>query len=282
MSHPPAEVHTTAADVDRLLAAQHPRLRAPVRLVSHGWDNDMFRLGDDLAVRLPRRAAAAQLIAHEQRWLPELSAVLPVRVPAPVAVGVPDGSFPWHWSVVPWLPGERATDVDAAARDVVAEQLAGFLNALHRPAPADAPTNPYRGVPLTARAEAVDARMRQHPALAAVWQTALAAPEWSGDALWAHGDLHLGNLLLQDGALAAVLDFGDVCAGDPACDLAVAWYAFTSAGRARFRSALSPVHDDAMWQRSRGWAAAIATLLADSGDRGLARMAAHTAAQLVA
>lgn len=145
MSHPAAEVSLTVVDVDRLLASQHPGLRGPLRPEAHGWDNEVFRLGDALAVRLPRREAAATLIEHEQRWLPEIASRLPVRIPVPVAVGVPEGEYPWRWSVVPWFDGVRAMDLPTAERDGIAGTLADTLRALHIPAPADAPLNPVRG-----------------------------------------------------------------------------------------------------------------------------------------
>ncbi len=283
MPHPPADLEITVADVERLIATQHPDLRGQLEHVAHGWDNDVFRLGDDLAVRLPRREAAARLIEHEQRWLPELAPALPVPIPVPVAVGAADALFPWHWSVVPWFTGRRGLDIGALDRDAFAEPLARALRALHVPAPADAPHNPYRGVPMAARDAVVRERLTAAPELAALWDAGRAAPEWTGPSLWLHGDLHAGNFVVgDDGGLAALIDFGDLCAGDPASDLAVAWLAFTGAGRGAFRSALADRYDDADWARARGWAAALAFIFLDLPDPAFRAMAHHAVAQLTA
>lgn len=282
MPQPPAEVTLTAADVDRLLAAQHPSLRGQLRHVAHGWDNEVFRLGDDLAVRLPRREAAAHLIAHEQRWLPELAPALPVAIPVPVAVGVPDELYPWHWSIVPWFPGRRVIDLPVDERDLLAGEIAAVLRRLHVPAPADAPRNPVRGVPLRDRDAAVRRRVAGTPALERLWDAGLSAGEWEGPDVWVHGDVHPGNLIAHAGRLSALIDFGDMCAGDPACDLAVAWTAFGPAGRSQLREELGDGYDEAMWTRARAWALAFATLLADADDDWLRALSAHATDQLLA
>lgn len=280
MVQPPAEVTLTVDDVDCLLAAQLPDLRGPLRLVANGWDNEVFRLGDSLAVRLPRRRAAAELVVHEQRWLPELAPGLPLPIPVPVAVGLPEGEYPWRWSVVPWFDGGRALDAPTAVRDGFAPQLADFLRALHRASPADAPFNPVRGVPLSSRDGIVRERLSD-AALRAIWDDAVAAPEWGRAPVWVHGDIHPGNLVIDDaGDLTAVIDFGDMCGGDPACDLAIAWTGFGAAGRAAFRARLGDAYDDATWRRARGWAVAMATLVAGADDPGLRTMSAHATAHL--
>lgn len=281
MPQPPAEVTLSVADVDRLLASQHPALRGVLQPVANGWDNEVFRLGADLAVRLPRRAAAAAAIEHEQRWLPELALRLPLPVPAPVAIGVPEGDYPWHWSVVPWFAGRSGFELTPAQRDRFVEPLAAFLRALHRPAPVDAPRSRVRGVALRTREGAVRPRLAGAPALRTAWEDAVAAPEWGAAAVWVHGDVHPGNLVADDrGGLSAVIDFSDLCAGDPACDLAIAWTGFTAAGRAAFREGLGDAYDEPMWRRARGWAVAMATLVQDADDAGLRAMASHTADQL--
>jgi len=276
---PSAEVTLTVEDVDALLAAQHPHLRGPLRLVANGWDNEVFRLGDHLAVRLPRREVAAELIENEQRWLPELAPHLPVPVPTAVALGVPSRDYPWHWSVVPWFEGISAADAPDQVRDGFAPQVADFLSALHVASPVEAPHNPVRGVPLRVRDDAVRERVAGMPALQAIWEDALAAPEWTRPPVWVHGDVHVGNLVVNEcGALSAVIDFGDLCGGDPACDLAIAWTGFTAAGRAAFRARLGARYDEATWRRARGWAVAMATLV--RGDPALRAMSAHALTQL--
>ncbi len=274
MPTPAAEVHVDVSLVRDLLRAQHPDLAdLPLEVVANGWDNVLVRLGDDLAVRLPRRDAAARLVEHEQRWLPAIARrVAPVvPVPAPVRTGVATARYPWSWSVVPWLPGVVAGERVGGPR--VASALAAFLGLLHVPAPADAPVNPVRAVPLASRSEAVLHRLAtadvpRSGELATVWRAAAALPAHSGPPVWVHGDLHPFNLLVEPDAdgdrLAAVIDFGDVTAGDPAVDLATAWLTLDREARCGFRTALAV--DDVAWGRARGWAVAIASALQQSSD----------------
>jgi len=269
---PAADVVVAPSLVRALLQAQQPDLAhlVPVK-VAEGWDNALFRLGDDLVVRLPRRAASAMLIEHEQRWLPHLSPRLPVPVPVPVRVGVPSPMFAWAWSIVRWLPGQSL--LNAASLDPVTTgtMLERFLRALHQPAPADAPRNPWRGVPLDART-AVFHKHLQHlgsvvdrAAVLNLWDRALSARPWPGPPLWIHGDLHPGNLLVSDGRLAGVIDFGDLTSGDPATDLAVLWM-LPQAMRWRFE-AWAGDDSEALRMRARGWALALGlAYLAHSRD----------------
>ncbi|WP_431278448.1 aminoglycoside phosphotransferase family protein [Leifsonia poae] len=298
MAHTPErDIHVDEALVARLISEQHPDLVAPLVLVADGWDNEIFRLGDDLAVRIPRRQVAAELIAHEQAWLPALAAQLPVAVPAPVRDGVPSEAFPWPWSIVRWVDGIDGADVSGAERASVARPLAEFVAALHTLAPADAPHNPVRGVPLATRDVAVRERLAllaertDVSGLTAHWERALDAPVWDGPPIWLHGDLHPGNLLFGRGegdtgtrTLAAVIDFGDLTAGDPATDLATAWLTFEPDARATFRSRLSELAptDDATWLRAAGWAVAMGSALAAHSDDNprMAALGAHALAQL--
>ena len=269
---PAADVVVDPSLVQALLHEQHPDLAhlAPVK-VAEGWDNALFRLGDELAVRLPRRAASAVLIEHEQRWLPHLSRRLPVPVPVPVRVGVPSQMFGWTWSVVRWLPGQSL--LQAALPDLIATGavLERFLRALHHPAPVDAPRNPWRGVPLDARTAALHKHLQQldgvvdRAAVLSLWDRALSATPWPGPPLWLHGDLHPGNLLVSDGHLSGVIDFGDLTCGDPATDLAVLWMLPRSM---RWRvEAWAGDEPDALRMRARGWALALSlAYLAHSGD----------------
>lgn len=257
------EVEVTADLVRRLLREQHPDLASlPLRAVAAGWDNALFRLGDDLLVRLPLRQLAAPLVEHEQRWLPVLAPDMPLPIPVPVRAGRPGAGFPWRWSVLPWFDGTGAETTPVISRTAWAGSLAAALAALHRPAPAHAPVNPYRGVPLATRADVIGARLAASSdsgLLLTAWHAGLAAPAWDGPALWLHGDPHPGNLVVRDGALAAIVDFGDLTSGDPASDLATAWLTFDPAGRAAFRAALP--YDEATWVRARAWAAALVPVL---------------------
>lgn len=268
---PPADHEVDAAWVRRLLRSQHPDLAdLPITLVDNGFDNAIFRLGDDLAVRLPRRQAAAALAINEQRWLPELAPRLPIAIPAPLRVGRPAEGYPWAWGILPWLPGSTADleEPDPAQ----AERLGSFLRALHIAAPAAAPRNPVRGVPLLHRAEQVNERMQRLEAVGETfpvavrraWRIGLEAPiDVVGR--WLHGDLHARNLLVADGELSGVIDWGDMTSGDTATDLACLWMLLPdAAARARALGAYGPI-SDATCARARGWAVLFGVLLLDTG-----------------
>jgi aminoglycoside phosphotransferase (APT) family kinase protein len=274
---PEAEIDVTEELVIGLIRQQHPDLLAPLQLVANGWDNVIFRLGDSLSVRLPRRELAAELITKEQRWLPELAPRLPVPIPVAVRVGVPTDDYPWSWSIGPWFDGHALTEVPVPGRTAYAAEVAEFFAALHRPAPADAPRNPVRGIPLAERGRLV----AEHLDLLAapqwtrdLWDELAASPELTRPPCWLHGDPHPANVLVDDRRLAAMIDFGDLCAGDPATDLAVAWLAFTDQGRRQFRDHYTALagDDPDLWRRARGWALSLAlSLLANSDDNpGLA------------
>jgi aminoglycoside phosphotransferase (APT) family kinase protein len=280
---PPADFHVDEALAARLVATQHPDLAGPVRLVANGWDNAIFRLGDRYSVRMPRRRAAVGLVRNEQRWLPGLAPRLPVAVPAPVRNGrpAPELGYDVPWSIVPWFDGASALAFDAETRGVAVNAMADFVAELAAtPAPADAPANAFRGVPLLHRDEAVRARLAggrvpEAAALLGVWERATSAPAWTGPSVWLHGDLHPANLLLApSGALVAVIDFGDITAGDPATDLATAWLTFDPHSRRVFRSELEARRgvDEATWDRARGWALLIASAVVEvagtTGDFG--------------
>jgi aminoglycoside phosphotransferase (APT) family kinase protein len=289
---PPADVSIDAALVERLIRAQHPSLLAPVSWVSSGWDNELFRLGDDYVVRMPRRAIAVPLIEHEQRWLPELQKLVELPLPVPVAIGLPSDDFAWPWSIAPWLPGEPVAHLAVAERSTLVAPLAQFVRELHVPAPAEAPVNPVRGTPLAARDAAVRSRLGSHgmphsAELLRLWERARAAPPFVGPPIWMHGDLHPLNVLAAaSGALTAVIDFGDLAGADPACDLAAAWLFFDEPQRAAFRSLIGDdhAHDAAGWERALGWAVAEASaFLQNSGDAPvLDAIGRHGVEQLVA
>ncbi|GAA4190230.1 aminoglycoside phosphotransferase family protein [Streptosporangium oxazolinicum] len=249
--------------VKRLVTTQFPRWGAlPVTPVeADGWDNRTYRLGDEMTVRLPTAAGYAPAIDKEHRWLPVLAPSLPVAVPTPLAKGVPGEGYPFDWSIRGWLDGETARPDRIDDLPGFAASVAGFLLALWR---VDATGGPragehsfYRGAP---PAHYDDETRRSIAALdghidttraSAVWGAALKAA-WSGPPVWFHGDIASGNLLVRDGKLAAVIDFGTSGVGDPACDLVIAWTMFSGDSRETFRDAVG--QDPAMWARARGWA----------------------------
>jgi aminoglycoside phosphotransferase (APT) family kinase protein len=278
---PPAEENLDPERVASLLSEQFPEL-ASRRLIpfANGWDNTLLRLGDDLLVRLPRREAAAPLVAHEQRWLPELAARLPLPVPTPLYIGRPSSTYPWPWSITAYFPGVNAGEVQSLDTTEAARTLGAFLGSLHLPAPSDAPANPFRGVAIRLREEAffsnlelAGADIDAHAAVN-IWRSALEATVWQGAPLWLHGDLHPANLVVKDARISAVVDFGDITSGDPASDLAIAWMLLPLSDRAVFWSsyAASAVHrvDADLKLRARGWAVAFAAVfLARSADNPL-------------
>jgi aminoglycoside phosphotransferase (APT) family kinase protein len=252
------EVDTDADLVRALLASQHPRWAdLPIeRVASSGTDNAMYRLGDDLAVRLPRIGWAVDSVAKEQKWLPVVAAHVPLAVPVPVAVGEPEARFPYPWGVVPWLPGEMATldrldDPVAAALD-----LAAFVRALRTIDPAGGPKH-QRGLPVRLLDEQVRATIGDlrgevdAGAVTEAWNRVLAASDYDGPPVWFHGDLAYLNLLAQDGKLTGVIDWGTCGVGDPAIETIVAWSLFPPDARDAYRDALAV--DDATWERGKGW-----------------------------
>lgn len=262
------KMHADEVDIDvslvrRLIAAQFPQWAdLPVeRIESAGTANAMFRLGGAMAVRLPRIEGAAGDVEKEHRWLPRLAPSLPVAVPVPLVKGMPDEDYPWPWAVYRWLDGETPAVGRIAEPGPLAKDLAEFVAALRRIDPADGPTS-YRSEPLaardvTTRAAIEELRSVVDPGAAtAAWEAALGAPAWPGPAVWIHADLQPGNVLLADGRLSAVIDFGCLGLGDPAVDLITAWYVLPAEARGVFRSALE--RDDAAWERGRGWALSIA------------------------
>ena len=270
---PAAEVEVDESLVRALLAEQHPDLAdLPLKPLASGWDNAIFRLGDDFVVRLPRRQLAAALIEHEQRWLRELAPRLPLPIPVAVREGMPTETYPWAWSVCRWFPGTVAATTPLEDDEADALVLGEFVRAMHEPAPPDAPENPFRGVPLAERDEIMRERLDQlgdvldRDKVILSWEDALTLPPWRGPALWLHGDLHPFNLLVHRGRLSAVIDFGDLTSGDPATDLAVAWMLFPARIRPVFRGAAGDVDDDT-WARARGWALSLGVAyIANSAD----------------
>jgi aminoglycoside phosphotransferase (APT) family kinase protein len=268
---PPADIAISRGLVSTLLAEQHPDLaHLPFEEVDTGWDNAMFRLGDHLAVRLPRRAAAATLIVNEQTWLPRLAGKLTLPVPTPVRLGKASQGYPWNWSVVPWMHGVTANASEPAASQ--AGVLAGFLRSLHNPAPSDAPQNPVRGVSLSQRREMVEGRLERlvgrtsliTPQIEQIWETALHAP-LDLPPTWLHGDLHPRNVLVDRDAITGIIDWGDLTSGDAATDLASIWMLF---GDPHARQAALEAYghiSEATLQRAKGWAVLFSVFMLDTG-----------------
>ena len=275
---PLAEVEVDEALVRSLLETQQPDLAAlPLSMLAFGWDNVVWRLGEELTVRLPRRQVAAELIEHEQRWLALLAPRLPIPVPVPLRTGQPSSDYPWPWSVCSWLPGEPAASHPPRASEA-AEQLGAFVRAMRSNAPDDAPRNSYRAVPLVERAPFLEERVGRlgdvigSTPLLSMWSESLQVPAWSGHPQWQHGDLHPANILVAGGAVSAVIDFGDLTAGDPAADVSVAWMMFDSPDtRAVFRQSAG-AQDEDLWERARGNAIAFTVaVLATSANNALLR-----------
>lgn len=275
---PPAEQHLTVELVRALLAEQCPDLaELPVEPYAGGWDNELFRLGDTLLVRLPRREAAARLAEHELRWVPTISRRLLVETPQHVFAGRPGCGFPWLWSIVPWIEGRRAAEVPRPERISVAGALADVFHALHVTAAPDAPENPWRGGTLNRPQadEAMRARVAtlgdtvDTDAVLTRWESWRAAPDWDHADVWLHGDAHPYNIVIgARGDLTGVIDWGDLTSGDPACDLATAWLTFDQAGRDRFvaRANLGGLYDADTWTRARAWALQFAVLFLTQND----------------
>lgn len=278
---PPADLTTSTALVTVLLADQAPALAdLPVAWLNSGWDHDVYRLGEGLLVRLPRREEAVEPHANEAQWLPLIAASLTVRTPQPVFAGAPSTQFHRPWSVVEYIPGTVASDIALEERATFAEDVADFLWSLQAPAPTHAPLNPFRGGSLGT--EAANTRARSaltHLArggqeelaqsLLPRWEAWSNAPDFDGVDVWLHGDLHPHNLIISaDGRLAGVIDWGDVTAGDPACDLATAWLTFDEIGRRAFaeRVDLGRPMDAATWSRAKAWALHLGLVLATMTD----------------
>ncbi|MFE3442688.1 aminoglycoside phosphotransferase family protein [Nocardia sp. NPDC059180] len=271
------EIEITADLVHDLLQEQHPDLAGlTIREVAGGWGNQMWRLGDDLAVRMQRMDPTPELQLKERRWLPVLAPRLPLAVPTPVRFGEPSERFPKYWTVMTWVPGEPL-DLGTISRGAhAADTLAGFLQALHVEAPDDAPVSADRGDHLEKYTDGFDHFFHAvvPDALAdevrAVWDDAVAAPAWEGPPVWVHGDLHPANVVVSDGTVSGVVDFGDMFAGDPAWDLAAAWVILPAGGAARFFDEYGQV-DEATIRRARGLAAMkslFLMLMGQNGDRG--------------
>ena len=265
--------------VRELLREQHPDLaELPIREVAGGWGNQMWRLGDDLAVRMQRMDTSPDGQLKERRWLPLLAARLPLPIPTPVRSGTPSERFPKMWTVMTWVDGTPLDHGSITRGDHAADMLAGFLQALHVEAPADAPdATDFGAHPKECTGgfehflQAVDLGGVAESEIRAVWDDAVAASGWPGPRVWVHGDLHPANVVVADGTLAGVVDFGALFAGDPAWDLAAAWLLLPAGGALRFFDRYARA-DEATVRRARGLAAMkslFLMLMGQNGDRGL-------------
>jgi aminoglycoside phosphotransferase (APT) family kinase protein len=246
--------------VAELLREQHPDFaHFEVREAASGFDNTIWRLGDNFVVRLPRRAVGAVLMEHELRWLPELAPRLPLQVPTPVRTGRPSQRFAWPWSIAKWIEGSPGNEVAEETLRRAATPLGNFLRCLHVEAPANAPVNEFRGVPLGRHETSFLTRFSDvgdrvdRDELLEVWRRALDAPPWSTHDVWIHGDLHPANTIFDHENLVGIIDFGDLCSGDPATDLAGALMSLPFESIQEFLDAYGPVDRATLW-RTLGWA----------------------------
>ncbi|MFD5598006.1 aminoglycoside phosphotransferase family protein [Streptomyces griseorubiginosus] len=272
------DTEITSDLVRALLQEQHPDLAGlAVREVAGGWGNQMWRLGDELAVRMQRMDPTPELQLKERRWLPVLAPRLPLPVPTPVRYGEPSERFPKHWTVMTWVPGEPLDQGSISNGTHAADILADFLRALHVKAPAEAPTSSDFGAHPKQCAGGFEHFFQAvapddiAAATRAVWDEAVAAPEWDGPPVWVHADLHPANVVVSDGTLSGVVDFGALVAGDPAWDLAAAWLLLPAGLDSRFFDRYARA-DEATVRRARGLAAMrslFLMLMGQNGDRGL-------------
>jgi aminoglycoside phosphotransferase (APT) family kinase protein len=288
----PDQIETDVTLVRRLLAHQFPLWAdLPIKPVeSYGTDHDIYRLGEHLVARLPCIGWATKQAVLEAEWLPKLAPHLPLAVPVQLAMGHPAEGYPFHWPIYEWLPGENANgtidDLDQAAVD-----LAEFVKALRRvdttgahPRPRGARGSPLAELDKSVRRSIVHLGDRIHrDAILRSWEESLDAPAWTGNEVWVQGDLLPGNLLVVDGRLSAVIDWGCLNVGDPACDLQPAWNVFVGDSRDRYQAELEV--DGASWLRGRGWALAQAVWALPyywDTNPGMIRQASHALGQVLA
>lgn len=255
----------------RLVRAQFPRwANLDVSAIENeGWCNRAFRLGDQMILRMPRHLAYAEQVAKEYAWLPQLAPQLPVFIPEPLALGSPGEGYPWNWSIYKWIEGETANPNRVLDMGSLAQSIAAFLSALHsidtQRGPPPGLHNFYRGGPLTTydeqtrKAVAALGSNVDAPSVIKIWEKGLVS-SWQRPPVWVHGDISVGNLLIRGGELCAVIDFGNLCVGDPACDLAMNWTVFDRNAREIFRHGLDLDADT--WDRGRAWVLWKALILA--------------------
>jgi aminoglycoside phosphotransferase (APT) family kinase protein len=273
METPASEIVIDEALVRTLLEKQHPDLaHLDLRYLSEGWDNTIYQLGEQYLVRLPRRQQALAYLLREQEWLPLLAPSLPIPTPAPLRLGQAQGNYPWPWSITPWFPGQAAAEALPDAEE--APRLAHFLQALHQLAPDNAPFNPHRACTLNERADLTEARIERFLSsgfisnkISKIWEEALLAVDEQAPKRLIHGDLHPKNIVTHEGKFAAIIDWGDFTAGDPATDLASFWMLFGDPNARRAGLAVYAPHP-ALLARAKGWAVFFGAILLDIGLGG--------------
>jgi aminoglycoside phosphotransferase (APT) family kinase protein len=271
MSWPAAEVKIDANLIAALLHSQYPNFDGVnCYEVAEGFDNSLWRLGPDLVIRLPRREAAVTPLENELRWLPEVARHVSLRTPLPLMPGNPSDAFPWPWSIPSWINGVPGDEVGPEVLARSARSLATFLREVHVDALPDAPRNPFRSVTLAARSSTFEERLGElrheldHDEVFSLWLNCRDVPIGDRPAQWLHGDVHPGNTLYRDGELIGVVDFGDLCAGDPATDLAGGLMTLPYDEVAEFFRAHS-LDDEAMLQRTIGWAVFFGVMMVSLG-----------------
>lgn len=251
--------------VKKLIEEQFPQYaHLPIKVVPlQGWDNRTFRLGEEMLVRLPSAESYVRQVEKEHKWLPILSSYLSLPIPDPIALGKPSKAYPWKWSIYKWLEGKSANSVEMGEETLqnIAVQLAHFLNKLHQFAPTDAPTPGLHNCWRAAHTSVYDSDTRaliknlnhliDSKKATSLWKKAISS-KWNKDPVWVHGDVASGNILVKDNNLSAVIDFGCIGVGDPACDLTIAWTFFKNKSREIFKKAIDL--DSNTWVRARGWA----------------------------
>ena len=268
---PKAERLINTALIKCLLQEQHPDLAdLPIKFVDAGWDNAIYRLGDDFCLRLPLRQLAAKLIENEQTWLSKIAEGLTLPVPVPYRLGKPTAYYPWRWSILPWYSGVSGEKEKASASQ--GKVFGSFLRSLHQPAPKVAPFNPLRGIPLRQRAASLEPRILRIenkinsvlPEIKDIWDEVLSLP-LDVSPSWIHGDLHPGNILLDRGKIVSIIDWGDITTGDIATDLAAVWMLFEEPDVRQQAIAAYGQISPATRQRAMGWAIYFGITLLDVG-----------------
>ncbi len=261
---PPAEVSISLDLVRELIQTQAPRWAGEqISYVATGWDNEVYRLGDDLIIRLPRRELGDTIGRSERQWLPKLVEETGLNIATELFCGVPTATYPFAFSVTRYVPGRSAATLDRPARNDYAVELAGYLRRLHRPASEPWPVSSYRGCPLSGLDEKTGGQIsllpsRQRASALKLWREAVHAPVYTGQPVWIHGDPHPHNTIVSRGnqgfRLSGLVDFGDLCTGDPASDLGMAWMHFSPEVIDRFMTSYGVQNGSATWLRARGWA----------------------------